>query len=86
MPKPIFSGDHKIQRRQNIWADFLECVLQMPWAFASDESCLQDFEGLMDSTELVRRVRARYGLELLDEHQAMPLYKFLDLLEPPPKT
>ena len=45
----------------------------MPWAFVSDESCLQDFEGLMDSTVLVRRVRARYGLEL----QAMPLYQFL---------
>ena len=58
----------------------------MPWAFVSDESCLQDFEGLMDSTELVRCVRERYGLELLSEHQAMPLYKFLDLLEPPPKT
>ena len=58
----------------------------MPWAFVSDESCLHDFKGSMDSTELVRRVRARYGLELLGEHQAMPLYKFLDLLEPPPKT
>ena len=58
----------------------------MPRAFVSDESCLQDFEGLMDSTELVRRVRARYGLELLGGHQAMPLYKFLDLLEPPQKT
>ena len=68
MPKPIFSGDHKIQRRQAVWADFREYALQLPWAFVSDESCLQDFEGLMDSSELTRRVRLRYRLELLGEH------------------
>ena len=83
MPKPIFSGDHEIQQRETVWKDFLEHVLQLPWAFVSDQSCLGDFEGLMDATELIRRVRVRYGLELLSEHQAMPLYRFLDLLRPP---
>ena len=83
MPKPQFSSSNEIQRRENIWADFLEHVLQLPWAFVSDESRLQDFKGLMDSSELTRRVRVRYGLELLEEHQAMPLYQLLDLLEPP---
>lgn len=72
-----------MQRRKVIWADFLEHVLQIPWAFVSDESCLQDFEGLMDSSELIRRVRVRYGLELLVEHQTMPLHQLLDLLELP---
>ncbi len=75
-----------MQRREAIWADFLEHVLQLPWAFVSDESCLGDFEGLMDASELTRRVHVRYGLELSSEHQAMPLYQFLDLLEPPLKT
>lgn len=83
MPKPIFSDSNEIQRREVIWTDFLEHVLQLPWAFVSDESCLRDFEGLMDASELIRRVRIRYGLELLSEHQAMPLYKFLDWLELP---
>ena len=83
MTNPNFAGDHEIQRRETVWKDFLEHVLHLPWAFVSDQSSLGDFEGLMDSAELIRRVRVRYGLELRTEHQTMPLYQFLDLLEPP---
>jgi hypothetical protein len=83
MPKPEFAPSDQIERRGRVWNDFLEHVLGLPWALVTDGSRLADFEGLMPRDELERRILRRYGLLLTDAHLELPLFAFLDLLQPP---
>jgi hypothetical protein len=83
MSEPQFSPSDQIARRERVWADFMEHVLRLPWAFVSNGSRLSDFEGLMPPEELEARVQARYDLTLEPRHLEMLLPEFLDLLQPP---
>ncbi|HXH66222.1 MAG TPA: hypothetical protein VNI81_03420 [Candidatus Limnocylindrales bacterium] len=47
-------------------ADFIQRILELPWAFISDESTLSDFHGDENSDILVEKIRAVYGVDVSD--------------------
>ena len=61
--------------------EFITEVLNLPWAFVSDNSTLTDFEGLRSEPELSETCARRYGMPLEPQHFEMPLYQLLDELE-----
>lgn len=76
-----FAPTGQIERRQALVEEFVAEVLRLPWAFISDGTRLQDFEGVRTELELAEACYERYGLELEAWHFEMPLYLLLDELE-----
>jgi hypothetical protein len=65
--KPIeFASTQKIGRFAEIEADFLRNILDLEWAFLSDESSLWDFSQGDALDELYRRIEERYGVDVSD--------------------
>jgi len=65
--KPIeFASGEKLQAYSEIEDEFVRHILDVEWAFLSDESSLWDFS--MDETlaELYERIRKRYGVDVSD--------------------
>lgn len=76
-----FAPTEQVERRQALVEEFVAEVLRLPWAFISDGTRLQDFEGVRTELELAEACYERYGMGLEARHFEMPLYLLLDELE-----
>lgn len=76
-----FAPTEQVERRQALVEEFVAEVLRLPWAFVSDGTRLQDFEGVRTGLELAEACYERYGMGLEARHFEMPLYLLLDELE-----
>jgi hypothetical protein len=63
--KPIeFASAEKLEGYREIEEDFVRHILDVEWAFLSDESSLWDFSGDDTLAELYGRISNRYGVDV----------------------
>jgi hypothetical protein len=72
-----FASSARIDAHGALAEDFIERVLQLPWAFLSDESALWDFHEDATNEAYVQRIRAAYGVDVSDLADA-PVADILD--------
>lgn len=58
-----FAPTEQVERRQALVDEFVAEVLRLPWAFISDGTRLQDFEGVRTELELAQACYERYRAE-----------------------
>lgn len=61
-----FSASHRIELYPQLKEDFIRRVLELPWAFLSDESTLFDFHEDETNDVLLERIRTVYGVDVSD--------------------
>jgi hypothetical protein len=61
-----FAKSEKLEGYPEIEEDFVRHILDVEWAFLSDESSLWDFSSDDDLKELYERIRKRYGIDVSD--------------------
>jgi hypothetical protein len=65
--KPIeFASSEKLTAYSELEDDFVRHILDVEWAFLSDESSLWDFSVDETLAELYERIRKRYGVDVSD--------------------
>jgi hypothetical protein len=63
-PKVIFATDLEVSRFPDLRDHFIIHVLDLEWAFLSDESTLWDFHGELDNAALYHRIGVVYGVDV----------------------
>jgi hypothetical protein len=72
MPRPgtkvpiEFAASNKVCARPELTEDFIQRVLELPWAFVSDESSLWDFHSDETNEVLHGKIRGVYGVDVAD--------------------
>ena len=66
MDEPLFAPQTRVNAHPALQKDFIRRVLELPWAFVSDETSLADFGGVSSQATLVGRIRDIYGVEVSD--------------------
>jgi len=61
-----FASSSRIDMHPELKADFIRRVLDLPWAFLSDESALGDFHEDESNDLLVRKIHTVYGVNVSD--------------------
>jgi hypothetical protein len=61
-----FASQVRVDAHPELKQEFIRRVLELPWAFISDESSLLDFTAAPDSTILLERVKQIYGVDVSD--------------------
>jgi hypothetical protein len=62
---PIQSADtQRVSRFPSLREDFIHRILDLPWAFMSDESSLWDFHEHESNDELNSKILAIYGVDV----------------------
>jgi hypothetical protein len=61
-----FASSQRVDANPGLREDFVRRVLQMDWAFISDESSLWDFHGELSNAELQERINDVYGVDVSD--------------------
>jgi hypothetical protein len=70
MPRPgksvpiAFASDEKISAHPDLREDFVNKVLELKWAFLSDESALWDFHEENDNAVLIQKIGHVYGVDV----------------------
>jgi hypothetical protein len=59
-----FASQERISARAELADDFTRRVLQMDWAWISDESSLWDFHHQETNSELIAKIREVYGVDV----------------------
>jgi len=65
-----FASQELIERNHELSEDFIHRVLDLEWAWISDESSLADFHAEPDNTVLVNRIREVYAVDVSDIESA----------------
>jgi hypothetical protein len=66
-PVPIeFAQSTRLDMHPDLKTDFVRRVLDLPWAFLSDDSSLFDFHDDETNEVLVQRIRSIYGVDVSD--------------------
>lgn len=72
MPRPgtdvpiAFASQARVGRDPDLLNDFIHRVLDLEWAFVSDESSLWDFQGEASNDALQQRICEVYGVDVSD--------------------
>jgi len=61
-----FASSSRLDMHAELSADFTRRVLELPWAFLSDESSLFDFHEDETNDVLVEKIRTVYGVDVSD--------------------
>jgi hypothetical protein len=61
-----FAQSTRLDMHPDLKADFVRRVLDLPWAFLSDESSLFDFHEAETNEVLVQKIRSIYGIDVSD--------------------
>jgi hypothetical protein len=72
-----FASDENIERNRMLSKDFIDRVLEMQWAFISDESSLWDFHSEMSNDFLQQKIQDVYGVDVSDIESGR-LWQILD--------
>lgn len=62
--EPQFASQGRVNAHPELKKRFIRRVLELPWAFVSDESSLLDFGG--DTTGYLGRIKELYGIDASD--------------------
>ena len=63
---PDLAARKRIDQHPELAEDFIRRVLELPWAFISDESSLCDFHSDLTNEAFVQKIRAVYGIDVSD--------------------
>jgi hypothetical protein len=72
-----FASDAQVRLDQDLSQDFVRRVLQLEWAWISDESSLWDFHSAESNDVLLARIKETYGIDVSDIKSA----KLTDIFE-----
>jgi hypothetical protein len=72
-----FASRERVDAHAELAEDFIRSVLNLDWAFVSDESSLWDFHGSDDNRDLVAKINEVYGVDVSDIESAK-LWQILD--------
>lgn len=61
---PDFAARKRIEQHADLEKDFTNRILELPWAFISDELSLWDFHSDLTNDNLVRKILATYGVDV----------------------
>ena len=59
-----FAANHRVDQHSALAKDFVKRVLEIDWAWISDESSLYDFHGDESNKKLIDRIRDIYGVDV----------------------
>jgi hypothetical protein len=65
-----FASGQKIDAHRELAADFIRRVLNLDWAWISDESSLWDFHYAEDNAALIAKIEEVYGVDVSDIESA----------------
>ena len=66
---PDFAARKRIDQHPDLEKDFIHRILELPWAFISDESSLWDFHHDLTNEAFVEKIRGVYGIDVSDIRQ-----------------
>ncbi|MGB6842330.1 MAG: hypothetical protein WBE16_15180 [Candidatus Sulfotelmatobacter sp.] len=72
-----FASRERIDAHAELAEDFIRRVLDLDWAFVSDESSLWDFHSSDDNQDLIAKINEVYGVDVSDIESAK-LWQILD--------
>jgi hypothetical protein len=72
-----FASRERVNAYAELAEDFVRRVLNLDWAFISDESSLWDFHSSDDNQDLVAKINEVYGVDVSDI-QSAKLWQILD--------
>jgi hypothetical protein len=72
-----FASRGKVDAHPELAEDFIRRVLDLDWAFVSDESSLWDFHSSDDNQDLITKIKQVYGVDVSDIESAK-LWQILD--------
>jgi hypothetical protein len=61
-----YAAQERVNRHSELQADFVCRVLELEWAWVSDESTLKDFSSVADTGALVEKIKSVYGVDVAD--------------------
>jgi hypothetical protein len=61
-----FASQERVSAREDLMNDFIHRILDLPWAFLSDESSLWHFHGDENNNALSARIKEVYGVDVSD--------------------
>jgi predicted RNase H-like HicB family nuclease len=76
-----FASSERVVAHPELTADFIRRVLELDWAWISDESSLWDFHESETNDALVAKIREVYGVDVSDISSAQ-LWEIFDRIEP----
>ena len=74
---PDFAERKRIEQHPDLEKDFINRILELPWAFISDESSLWDFHADLTNDNLVRKINAIYRVDV----SGIPKGNIADILD-----
>ena len=72
-----FASRERVNAHSELTEDFVHRVLNLDWAWISDESSLWDFHSSDDNKDLITKIREVYGVDVSDIESAK-LWQILD--------
>jgi predicted RNase H-like HicB family nuclease len=72
-----FASRERVDAHAALAADFIRRVLNLDWAWISDDSSLWDFHSSDDNQELIAKINELYGVDVSDIESAK-LWQILD--------
>lgn len=72
-----FASQERVNRHSELAEDFVRRVLDLEWAWISDQSSLGDFHARESNDELIAKINEVYGVDVSDIHSA----KLCEVLE-----
>jgi hypothetical protein len=72
-----FASSNRVDAHPELAEDFTRRVLNLEWAFVSDESSLWDFHSSDDNRDLIAKINEVYGVDVSDIESAK-LWQILD--------
>ena len=72
-----FGSQERINAHSELTDDFIRRVLELEWAWISDESTLRDFNSQTTNDALIAKIEALYGVDVSDIESAK-LHKILE--------
>jgi hypothetical protein len=74
---PDFAARKRIDRHPDLEKDFVYLILELPWAFISDDSSIWDFHTDLTNDAFVGKIHAIYGDDVSD----IPRGNIADILD-----
>jgi hypothetical protein len=75
-----FATRERVNAHAELTEDFIRRVLNLDWAFISDESSLWDFHSSDDNQDLIAQINEVYGVDVSDI-QSAKLWQILDRID-----
>ena len=74
---PDFAARTRIEQHPDLEKDFINRILEFPWAFISDGSSLWDFHADLTNDNLVKKINAIYRVDV----SGIPKGNIADILD-----